>query len=493
MAKNTTEIKQGNVIELATRASVKLIKKTTAELLAMNSDEVLARVEKEKEQQESFIETVDDEQDIESLNHTDEQGNPLKETHSSIERGNYWDRDNAPAFPSRAAGDNEWRQPEAVAGESLADFVLRQLLESTPLSDKQRMIAEYVIGNIDNNGWIGSNNAAIASDIITNESELVTPDEVEDVVKMVQQLDPAGIGARNIKECLMLQAVRVRGESHTAAIVFRIIDECFDELTTNRYSLIHTKLKISSEEFTQALHFIRRHFSGKPGSSFGDPGGGLYVRPEFEVTIDDDDEQLHIDMPNKLPQLQISKSVDEAIKSLKDKKDTNSKASYYDLLDKRYKAETFISALKERQLRLMAIMSAIVKAQEEYFRYEDLADLKPLRLEDIATASGFDKSTISRACNSKWVAMPSGSVKPMKFFFNSSGMKTDADGENEGTKRATLQLVKDIIFNENKHKPLSDEKISEMLKERGHDISRRTVDKYRAELGIPASSKRRIR
>lgn len=451
-------------------------------MLEKDSDEMAQEIEKEPLANDALEKSLSpDESEIAALNHNDEQGNPIGESSDDMQRRDYWDRDNMPANPR----SNDF-QPTAVAEETLSDKLLEQLRERQDLNEVQLTIGEYIIGNIDGDGYLRTSSAAIASDIITRESIGVTYDDVEHMVAVIQQLDPPGVAARSVKECLALQTQR--SEHSAAKTALEIIENCFEDLASHNYAAIKQQLGLSQEQFNKAHKFIQRHLHPKPGAGIS----GDYaqqIRPEFVVTIDDYG-KLHVTMPNKLPRLVVSQSVEQALAELEKRKNNSEKdkAVYLNYSDKYTDAKAYIGAIEERQKRLQSIMSAIVKAQNDFFHSEDIADLKPLVLDDIAQTTGYDKSTISRAKKNKWVELPSKNVMPLDFFF-SEGINT---AKGVVSNRVAKERVKELIDNENKANPLSDDAICKVLKQDGFAIERRTVAKYRSEMGIGASKERKI-
>lgn len=386
---------------------------------------------------------------------------------------------------SNRSADDKVLEPILTSESTLIDYLTDQISEQE-LTDKQRQIAAYIIGNIDDNGYLTRDISAISDDLIFQDGIDVSDDEINAVLQMIRELDPAGVGAFDLRECLLLQLERLPGNDDNLR-AYMVIDKHFAEFSKKHYDKIMSAMKLTKEEFRRALLAIQS-LNPKPGSLYGgsDNQKAQHIIPDFNVDVDGD--VITLTLVNNIPDLQI----EESFKVMYDKmpakpRNRNEEESIRFVKDKYESAAAFIKMLKQRQHTLFATMRAIVEWQKAFFLTEDEAQLRPMVLKDIAAITGFDLSVISRATSGKYVMTPGG-VYPLKFFFN-EGMRHES-GEDVSTREIQAELKK-IIESEDKKKPFADEVLCEMLNKKGYAIARRTIAKYRERLGYPVARLRK--
>ncbi len=382
-------------------------------------------------------------------------------------------------------GDEEDKEMPIAMATTLTDSLLDQL-GFLSLDDKQYSIGMQLIGSIDSDGYIRRDLGSIANDLAFSQNIETTEEEIEQVLHLIQTFDPAGIAARDLPECLLLQLER-REQDATTVLAERIIRQAFDEFTKKHYQKIQSKFNVSEEELKKAIDAITR-LNPKPGGA----GAGLarvqYIIPDFILTNNNGQLELSLNSRNA-PDLRISRSYADMFDAYdkSDKKDKKLKETVAFVKQKLDAAKWFIDAIRQRQNTLLRTMEAIIKYQHDFFLEGDESELRPMILKDIAEEIGMDISTVSRVANSKAVQTEFG-IYPLKYFF-SEGIATDS-GE-DASSREVKHILKEIIEGENKRKPLSDEKIEKLLNEKGYNIARRTVAKYREQLNIPVARLRK--
>ena len=399
------------------------------------------------------------------------------------------DNDDIPTYRlniSNHSADDKAYEPVATSENSLIDYLTEQINEQD-LTENQRKIADYIIGNIDSNGYLTRSVSAISDDLIFQTDLNVSEDEISTVLQMIRDLDPAGVGAVDLRDCLLLQLERLSGSADNMA-AYDIIDKYFVEFSKKHYDKIISAMKISAEDFRRALDIIRA-LNPKPGSLYesADNAKAQHIIPDFSVEIDGD--TITLTLLNNIPDLQIEESFQAMYDSLSTKKprNRNEEEANRFVKDKYESASAFIAMLRQRQTTLFNTMRAIVDRQKDFFLTEDESSLRPMVLKDIAADTGYDISVISRATSGKYV-MTQGGIYPLKFFFN-EGMRRDS-GEDVSTREIQSSL-KQLIEKEDKNKPYSDEQLCALLKEKGYEIARRTIAKYRERLGFPVARLRK--
>lgn len=399
--------------------------------------------------------------------------------------------DDLPQYRYRNSRNNQSEEQvfdfsPADTGETLLDSLLRQLSERN-LSDNVRITARYIIGNIDNNGYLRRPLQGIINDMAFGPGINVSNEEAEQALEIVRDFEPYGVGAYDLKECLRLQIVHLP-PSEARHDALDIIDNQFEAFTMKHIHRIISGLKISSERAKAAIDLIKT-LNPKPGSAFSSSlDASNVIVPDLVVNIEDGD--ISISTNNRIPELTIDRTFSEAVAEMqKDAEKKNKKGREF-IISRYNDARDFIKILKQRQETLINVMTAIVKIQREYFLTQNIYQLKPMMIKDISAMTGYDLSVISRATTNKHVSTPWG-VFPLRFFFSDS---IGGEGEDDAsllTNRKIEAEITKLVNAEDKRHPLSDEKIRlEMLKQ-GYDVSRRTIAKYRDRQGIPVARLRK--
>jgi RNA polymerase sigma-54 factor len=366
---------------------------------------------------------------------------------------------------------------------------LESQLSLRDLTDKQKILGEYILGNLDEDGYLRRELENIVDDLAFLQNVETTEEELEEVLKIIQDLEPAGVGARTLRECLMLQIEKRDMTQTSTKLALTILDLYFEEFTKRHYDKIVLRLGISEDDLKDAIEEIL-HLNPKPGGVYSDPYSRTSqpIIPDFILDLTEDGFDLHLNSKN-LPELRLSSAYSEMLHSYS--KDKSQKKEMKDAVlfvkQKIDSAKWFIDAIKQRQNTLLLTMNAILEYQQEYFIDGDETKLKPMILKDVAEMTGLDISTVSRVANSKYVQTHFG-IFPLKFFF-SEGLQTDS-GEEVST-REIKRILQDCIENEQKRRPLTDESLTDILQEKGYQIARRTVAKYREQLNIPVARLRR--
>ncbi|MDY2585916.1 RNA polymerase factor sigma-54 [Winogradskyella aquimaris] len=401
----------------------------------------------------------------------------------------YLSDDEIPDYRTQAnnySSDDEEKNVPYAAGTSFTQHLINQL-NTFRLSDQEEEIAYFLVGSVDESGYIRRSLTDITDDLAFTQNIYTTEDEVEKVLKIVQQLDPAGVGARNLQECLSIQLHR-KEQHPDIELAGKIIDKAFEQFTKKHYKKLMQKFGIDEEQLKSAIEEIER-LNPKPGGSYaGNNKIVEHIVPDFAIKIVDGELELTLNGRNA-PELHVSREYSNMLKGYKDAKD-KSKAQKDAVLFIKQKldaAKWFIEAVRQRQQTLFVTMSAIMHYQKEYFLTGDERKLRPMILKDIADEIDMDVSTISRVANSKYVDTPYG-TKLIKEFFSES--MTNDQGEEVST-REIKKILETVIEEENKKKPLTDEALSKILKEKGYPIARRTVAKYREQLDIPVARLRK--
>lgn len=383
--------------------------------------------------------------------------------------------------------DDENRQLPIKNEASFYDLMVSQL-GLLSLSDQQRKIAEHIIGSIDEDGYLRRDTPALVDDLAFRQNIETSVEEVDDIIAKIQQFDPPGIGARDLPECLLLQLKRQKTEGKDVDIAILAIEKYFDEFTKKHYEKIQRGLGLEDGELKEVMQQIIR-LNPKPGGNIGSVNKAeSYVVPDFFILNNNSKLELTLNSRNA-PELRISEGYRDMMKeySRGTKKDKQQKEAVLFIKQKIDAAKWFIDAIKQRQHTLLDTMSAIMNHQEEFFLTGDETSLRPMILKDIAEKTHLDISTVSRVANSKFVQTEFGTYR-LKFFFSES-LSTDS-GEEVST-REVKKILSDMIESESKKHPLSDEKLTELLQEKGYNIARRTVAKYREQLNIPVARLRK--
>ena len=372
-------------------------------------------------------------------------------------------------------------------GTTFHEYLYEQL-GLVKLTEKQQQLAEYIIGNIDDDGYLRRDLEAISDDLAFNLNMDVSEEELEEVLMVIQDFDPPGIAARDLRECLLLQLTRKKGDALSLAQT--IVKDFFPEFTKKHYEKIQKKLELSDHDLKEGISQVLK-LNPKPGSSYSNPlnRSNQHIVPDFLLENIDGELSLSLNQRN-MPELKINDSYTSMLRTLSENRKQKNKSQKEALVFVKQKLDSarwFIDAIQQRQTTLLLTMSEIINFQKEYFRDGDETKLRPMILKDIAEQTGLDISTISRVSNSKYIQTHFG-IYPLKYFF-SEGLQKD-DGEEVSTREIKKILV-DCIENEDKRKPLTDEKLARILKEKSYNIARRTVAKYREQLGVPVARLRK--
>lgn len=384
--------------------------------------------------------------------------------------------------------DDKHKEIPFSSGFSFHDL-LNEQLGLRILDETQLKIGKYIIGNIDDSGYLQRSVDAIVDDLAFTQNLITDKSTVSEVLSVIQEFDPLGVGARNLQDCLLIQLKRIYYEhpSEEIDLAIKIIKRFFNEFTKKHYKKIMRRGEISEEQLKAAMDEILK-LNPKPGNSLSESEKtNHYIIPDFSITNTDGELELMLNSWNT-PELRVSGTYAGMINELsKQKKTKKQRETYTFIKNKVDSAKWFIDAIKQRQNTLYNTMMAIMEYQHKYFLSGDDSDLRPMILKDIAEIVHLDISTISRVANSKYAQTPFGTFL-LKSFFSESMQKND--GEEVST-REIKNILKDIINSENKRKPFTDEYLTKLLKEKEYNIARRTVAKYREQLGIPVARLRK--
>ena len=408
----------------------------------------------------------------------------------SIDLGDYRTEDDIPDYKLRELTERAEKKEEIPfsVSESLNEYLLQQL-GLRDLSERHVKIAEYIIGNIDDNGYLRRDLSAIADDLIFQAGLDVTEQDIEEVLSVIQDFEPVGVGARDLQECLLLQLTK-QDEDTTKGLAIRILTEFFEEFIRKHYDKIMRGLELDEDIMKKVIREITM-LNPKPCANWGDSTETTFsqVVPDFVVEAINGD--LILSLNNRgIPEMRISREYTEMFEDYTNNKmnqTTQMKEAVLFVKQKLDSAQWFIEAIKQRQETLQRTMETIISLQRNFFLSGDEASLRPMILKDVAERSGYDISTISRVSNSKYVQTNFG-IYPLKYFFSES-IQTDS-GEEIST-REVKAILKEYIEGEDKRKPLTDEELAALLKEKGYVIARRTVAKYREQLEIPVARLRK--
>lgn len=466
------QIQLMKLIQLPTQAFEQRLKQELEENPALEGGK-----EENDNDYDSDLDNTDDINDNDSINAND------------INVDEYLSDDEIPDYRTQAnnySSDDEEKTMPYAAGTSFTQHLVNQL-NTYRLTDEEYSIAEFLVGSVDESGYIRRELSDIMDDLAFTQNVYTTEENIYKVLKIVHQLDPAGVGARNLQECLSIQLHR-KEKTPDTELAINIIDNAFEQFTKKHYKKLLQKFDISEIQLKDAISEIE-HLNPKPGGSFaGNNRMVEHVVPDFAIKIVDGELELTLNGRNA-PELHVSREYNNMLSGYKEAKEKSKsqKDAVVFIKQKLDAAKWFIEAIKQRQQTLFVTMSAIMHYQSEYFLTGDERNLKPMILKDIADEISMDVSTVSRVANSKYVDTPYG-TKLIKEFFSES-MKND-QGEDVST-REIKKILETVIEEENKKKPLTDETLAKILKEKGYPIARRTVAKYREQLDIPVARLRK--
>ncbi len=434
------------------------------------------------------------EQNEEAFGEDNREENELMPENSNedLSLGDYRTEDDIPDYKLKQQNSSPEAQAEEIPFSDAVSFyeLLKEQVGEMNLSERQRTLVEYLIGSLDDDGLLRKDLSSIVDELCFNYNLEISEEELKEALRILQDFDPAGIGARNLQECLLIQLNR-KENTPTKQIALNILTRCYDEFTRKHWDKILQRLSLTPEQFEEAKKELT-HLNPRPGSSLGEAVGRSFqqIIPDFLVeTLDDGTIVLNLN-DRGVPELRISRSFMDMLKEHATNKANQSKESKNAMIFLKQKmdaAQGFIDAVKQRQQTMYKTMQTIIDLQRPFFEEGDESLLRPMILKDVAERTGLDISTISRVSNSKYVQTNYG-IYPLKFFFN-DGYTTDV-GE-ELSVREIRRVLKECVEKEDKDHPLTDDELAKTLKEKGFSIARRTVAKYREQLGIPVARLRK--
>ncbi|MDR2681342.1 MAG: RNA polymerase factor sigma-54 [Tannerella sp.] len=460
----------------------------TIRMLELPALEIEERIKNELDENPALEEGMElsGEQDYDMEDNTSD--NP--DLNEDLSLGDYMNEDDIPDYKLTELSNKEERREIVLFNneQSLSDYLLQQL-QLHELSEKEKKISEYIIGNLDDDGYLRRNINAIADDIVFQSGEDISEKELIEILKIIQDLDPPGIGAQNLQECLILQ-LKKRKKTRETTLSIEILTNYFEEFTRKHYDKIQKALDIDEEQMKAIVHEITS-LNPKPGSNWDNSMTTLMNRVIPDFIVETNNGEISLTLNNRgIPNLRVNREYSNMLKDYTGNK-VNQTPEMRDAVifvkQKLDAAQGFIDAVRQRQETLQRTMEAIILLQEEFFLTGDESKLKPMILKDIAERTGYDISTISRVSSSKYAQTNFG-IYPLKFFFSESA-QTES-GETIST-RKTKQIIKEVIDTENKKKPVTDEELTSILNAKGFLIARRTVAKYREQLGIPVARMRK--
>ena len=487
-------LKQGlqqRLVQKLSPQQIQLIK-----LLEVPTIQLEQRIKKEIEENPVLEEGRDEEETIDDQNQEDDYESESEQDEFSLE--DYMpDDDETPSYKLSAnnySQDDKKTEIPYSTGISFHEHLNLQL-GLRILDDNQKLLADYLIGNIDEDGYLRRDIEAIANDIAFSQNIMTDEGELLEILEIIQDFDPPGVGARDLQESLTLQLKHQlkalnSEEDYYVSLAYKIIKNFFNEFTKKHYEKIIQKLNLSDDDLKEAVDVILK-LNPKPGSAYSNPlnRNSQHITPDFILENIDGELILSLNSKN-VPDLRVSRTYATMLQSYQKNKKNNTKQQKEAISFVKQKldsAKWFIDAIKQRQNTLMHTMEAMIQYQEKYFKDGDETLLRPMILKDIAEITNLDISTISRVVNSKYIQTNFG-IFSLKYFY-SEGMQTDS-GEEVST-REIKKILQECIDNESKKKPLTDEKLAEILQEKSYKIARRTVAKYREQLNIPVARMRK--
>ncbi|NNF85193.1 MAG: RNA polymerase factor sigma-54 [Winogradskyella sp.] len=469
------QIQLMKLIQLPTQAFEQRLKQELEENPALDSGKD-AKEDSDNEFDE-FEDYNDEFEDSESISAED------------INVDDYLSDDEIPDYRTQAnnySSDDEDRSVPYAAGTSFTQHLINQL-NTFRLTDEEEEIAYFLVGSVDESGYIRRTLSDITDDLAFTQNVYTSEEDIEKVLQVVHQLDPAGVGARNLQECLSIQLHR-KESNENVDLAQKIIDKAFEAFTKKHYKKLLQKFNVSEDQLKGAIEEIEK-LNPKPGGSYaGNNKIVEHIVPDFAIKIVDGELELTLNGRNA-PELHVSREYNNMLKGYKESKEKSKsqKEAVMFIKQKLDAAKWFIEAVRQRQQTLFVTMSAIMNYQKDYFLSGDERKLRPMILKDIADEIDMDVSTVSRVANSKYVDTPYG-TKLIKEFFSES--MTNDQGEEVST-REIKKILETVIDEEDKRKPLTDQKLTGILKEKGYPIARRTVAKYREQLDIPVARLRK--
>nr|WP_320117700.1 RNA polymerase factor sigma-54 [uncultured Marinifilum sp.] len=459
-------------------------------LLELPTLQLEERIKKELEENPVLEEGGNEEEYQENLNTEDNKENDTDKEEFTLE--DYMNDEDTPSYKlstQNYSKDDKHEEIPFSGGTTFHELLISQL-GLRILTPEKAALTEYLIGNIDEDGYLRRDIDNIVDDLAFSTGVETSFEELVDLLRVIQDFDPAGVGARDLQECLLLQIQRKGKHNPDVKLAKVILKKHFEEFTKKHYDKIKKRVNASDEDFKCAIDEILK-LNPKPGSAFNNPmvKASPTIIPDFILEEEDGDLRLSLNARN-VPELHVSRAYSEMLQDYSGNKKNQSKEKKDAVMFVKQKldsAKWFIDAIKQRQNTLLVTMNAIIDFQRAYFMEGDEKRLKPMILKDIADITGLDISTISRVSNSKYIQTHFG-IFSLKYFF-SEGMQTDT-GEEVST-REIKKILQECVDNEDKKKPLTDDKLAAILKEKSYQIARRTVAKYREQLNIPVARLRK--
>ncbi len=471
-------------------------------MLELPSIELNQRINEELQENPALEEGRDETEDLRMDDATiDEEGympedgyddgrqrDPLQNEDFNYEQ--YISDDETPSYMLRQQynpADEDRREVPIIGGSSLIEELKAQVY-LTKMTKPQRHVAKWVLGNIDDDGYLRRTTEQLVDDLMFQEQITITDAEMEDIVRQIKQFDPPGIASANLQECLIKQ-LECKPQTASVQLAHTILSDHFEAFSKHHFDKIKQRLTCTDEDFQAAVQEIV-HLNQKPANAFA---GNVYetqretIIPDF--TIEERDDELYVVLnTGDIPELHVSRDYKDMLEEYNNMpKNQESREAKAFIKQKLEAAQSFIDAIQQRNETLMKTMTAILKAQYDFFLDGEETSLKPMVLQDIADRTGFDVSTISRVSNSKYVQTRFG-IYPLKYFFSES--MTNAEGDEVST-REIKKMLQELIDNEDKRSPLTDEQLVEFMGQHGYPIARRTIAKYRDLLGIPVARMRK--
>ena len=464
---------------------VKLLELPTMELEDRVRAEILDNPALEEGKEPSDPESTDD------FEPTFNEASPYDNEDLSL--GDYRTEDDIPDYKLQEHNRNKGEVAEEIPFSDSVSFyeMLLEQLSMQHLTEEEETIAEYLIGTLDDDGWLRKDFSFLIDELAIYRGIYTNEENLERILSIIQSFDPAGIGARSLQECLLLQLKR-KPDTPIKKVETEIIERYCDDFTRKNKEKIMQRLDISEEVYDEAISELTK-LNPRPGSSLGDIVGKNYqqIIPDFLVETEEDGSIILTLNNGNIPELRLSREFNEMLEEHTINRENQSKDSrdaFLFLKQKVDAAQGFINAIKQRHQTLLTTMQAIIDLQRPFFLEGDETLLKPMILKDIAERAKLDVSTVSRVSNSKYVQTNYG-IFPLRFFF-SDGFTTE-EGE-ELSIREIKQLLKDSVDHENKENPYNDDELADILREKGYPLARRTIAKYRQQLNIPTARLRRI-
>ena len=455
-------------------------------LVQLQTQSLEARIKQEIEENPALQEGKEKAEDNFENDASDER--EVRDSMEEINWDDYLGDDETPDYRTKAnnySSDDEMYEAPVLVNESFHDSLISQL-RLRDLSSEELELAVYLVGTIDDDGLLRRDLIDIVDDLAFSQGVFTEEKELERLLEIIQDLDPPGVGGRDLRECLMLQLERKR-PSFKVNLALSILENHFDSFVKRHYQKLMDRLGVNEDELRDAIEEIGR-LNPKPGGSSNLSRPTENVIPDYNLQIVDDELELALNGRNA-PELSLSRQYRDMLEHYKASKEKNKaeKEAALFVKQKLDSAKWFIDAIVQRQQTLMLTMQSILNYQRDYFLTGDERKLRPMILKDIAEEIGMDISTVSRVASNKYIQTPYGTFLIKRFFSESM---TNSDGEEVST-REIKKILEDTVAEEDKRKPMTDDALAKILKEKGYPIARRTVAKYREQLDIPVARMRK--